>query len=392
MKKKLLIILLIFITTQISTIVPLFPCTTFFISEKNEGGEGSGHALMGKSYDWHLDKGIVYVNKRGLNKHAVITGVGDPLLQTHSLLQQSPAMWTSRYGSITFNQFGREFPNGGMNEAGLAVEILLLEGSEMPHQVEHIEHTKSINELQWIQYQLDNFSSIKEMVESSKFLTIIPLHGEVHFFACDRSRACATFEYSNRHWVITSGEKLKVKSLSNSYYADSASSLPKYCGFGGKESIPTDFDSLSRFVRASSMASQFSTQDFTNTKGTGVAGTDGAIDYGFKILESVADSDDNQWQILYDLENKGVYFRTRSKGGDKIKFIDLKSFDLSCQQPVMAFDVQSIKGGDVTSYFKPFNRDDNLRLLHSVLHKMPAFNVPDATHTMANLPQTFICQ
>jgi choloylglycine hydrolase len=27
-------------------------------------------------------------------------------------------MWTSRYGSITFNQYGREFPSGGINEKG----------------------------------------------------------------------------------------------------------------------------------------------------------------------------------------------------------------------------------------------------------------------------------
>jgi choloylglycine hydrolase len=27
--------------------------------------------------------------------------------------------WISKYGSITFNQYGREFPTGGMNEKGL---------------------------------------------------------------------------------------------------------------------------------------------------------------------------------------------------------------------------------------------------------------------------------
>lgn len=32
--------------------------------------------------------------------------------------------WTSRYASVTFNQWGREFPMDGMNEAGLVVALV----------------------------------------------------------------------------------------------------------------------------------------------------------------------------------------------------------------------------------------------------------------------------
>jgi penicillin V acylase-like amidase (Ntn superfamily) len=30
---------------------------------------------------------------------------------------------------VTFNQYGRNFPSGGMNEAGLVIELMWLEGS-----------------------------------------------------------------------------------------------------------------------------------------------------------------------------------------------------------------------------------------------------------------------
>ena len=36
----------------------------------------------------------------------------------------TPASWVSKYGSVTFNQYGRELPTGGMNEAGLVVETI----------------------------------------------------------------------------------------------------------------------------------------------------------------------------------------------------------------------------------------------------------------------------
>jgi penicillin V acylase-like amidase (Ntn superfamily) len=41
----------------------------------------------------------------------------------------NPAKWVSRYGSVTFNQYGCENPTGGMNEAGLVVEQMWLDES-----------------------------------------------------------------------------------------------------------------------------------------------------------------------------------------------------------------------------------------------------------------------
>ena len=56
--------------------------------------------------------------------------------------------WTSKYGSATFNQYGREFPMGGMNEAGLVVESMMLFETEYP-----LPDTRSgIDPTQWIQY------------------------------------------------------------------------------------------------------------------------------------------------------------------------------------------------------------------------------------------------
>lgn len=83
-------------------------CTTFCL--KNDG-----EVLFGKNYDWMIGDGLLFVNKRGVVKAA--TAEGAP----------HPAKWVSKYGSVTFNQYGRENPSGGMNESGLVIELMWLD-------------------------------------------------------------------------------------------------------------------------------------------------------------------------------------------------------------------------------------------------------------------------
>ena len=75
---------------------PARACTTFCL-------KNNGEVLFGKNYDWMISDGLVFVNKRGVGK---ISGAED---------RTNPAKWVSKYGSVTFNQYGRENPSGGMN-------------------------------------------------------------------------------------------------------------------------------------------------------------------------------------------------------------------------------------------------------------------------------------
>src|ERR1700746_1722576 len=77
-----------------------YPCTTFVL-------QGDGRIYFGRNLDWHWENGLVFVNQRNIGKMAVVTP------------GHAPAKWISKYGSVTFNQFGMELPMGGMNEAGL---------------------------------------------------------------------------------------------------------------------------------------------------------------------------------------------------------------------------------------------------------------------------------
>ena len=71
-----------------------FPCTTFVL-------EGNGHIYFGRNFDWFSEAGLVVINQRNIHKTAFVTP------------GNTPAQWTSRYGSVTFSPIGQEMPAGG---------------------------------------------------------------------------------------------------------------------------------------------------------------------------------------------------------------------------------------------------------------------------------------
>src|SRR5918911_589932 len=103
-----------------------FACTTFVINK-------DGHIVFGRNYDWITGAGIVNTNQRGLYKTSLKNNDGATI------------SWVSKFGSITFNQYGKEFPTGGMNEKGLVVELMWLDGTRYPEK----DNRPSIGVLQW---------------------------------------------------------------------------------------------------------------------------------------------------------------------------------------------------------------------------------------------------
>ncbi len=139
------------------------------------------------------------VNKRGVKKQGM--PVDDPV---------APPVWVSRYGSITFNQYGRETPMGGMNEAGLVVHQMMLREGVFPSP----DNRNPVKNLQWIQYQLDNFSRVEEVIKSNQKIRIqtdeVP---GLHYLAADRTGDCASLEWINGKLIVHQGESCHSRCL-----------------------------------------------------------------------------------------------------------------------------------------------------------------------------------
>jgi choloylglycine hydrolase len=269
---------------------------------------------------------LLVVNKRGVSKV--------------SLARDDPAAWTSRFGSLTFNQYGREQPLGGMNQAGLVVACMWLQSTRYPQP----DSRPQLGELEWIQYQLDTASRVREVIASHAKLRIARAGAPVHFLACDRTGACATIEFLDGQMVVHSGESLPTPVLTNNTYARSLA----YCEEAEKGTA-LGGESLRRFHQISRGLSGYDSE-----------ASGPALAYAFNLLESVSRTD-TQWSVVFDQTLGRVHFRSRRNR--TVRWVDLADFDLSCSSPVAVLNLSEGRAGDVRPLFEPYSYQANYDLI-----------------------------
>ena len=327
------------------------PCTTFLATH-------AGQPVFGKTYDYSENAGLVVSNPRGLQKTALALSASD-----------SPARWTSKYGSLTFNQYGVELPNAGLNEKGLVVEIMWLDSSQYPEP----DSRPSINELQWIQRALDLFATVAELAQDAPLLRVSRAYARVHYLACDSTADCAAFEYIRGQLVITRAQDMPAKALTNNTYAASATYLAGFTGFGGAAEMPTSTSSLDRFVRASMLAK--------TTTGTSIP------DSAFAILDSVSQSS-TVWSMAYALTDGKVYFRTSAV--PKVKSVKLATLSFACGvRKILNIDTDST--GDVGAGFVEYTPAANQALLDRTMAALASELPAVVVSLVAAYPDTCKC-
>lgn len=335
-------------------------CTTF-------GLDKNGQPIVGKNYDWHLGYGLLIANKRGMSKKAMPGTYKVP---------GRYAVWTSKFGSLTFNQYGREMPSGEINEAGLVVELMLLGSTKYPQP----DTRHAIKDLQWIQYQLDNFSMVEEVMASDAQLRILTREKPgLHFFVADKTGSCAIIEFLDGRMNFHYRDTMTVKALTNHTYAQSREFLRMHEGFGGQFPIAKGESSLKRFIYTAKMLREYNPQ----THGP-------AIDFAFGILSDTAQPS-TQWSIVYDQKKRRVYFKTSSNR--KIRFVDLEDLDFSCASPLKVLDLTADLSGNISAEFDEYSRQINLDLVRYAINGTPFMKgMPDRVMLQrAKYPESTIC-
>jgi choloylglycine hydrolase len=307
----------------------LTACSSFILQDSTQ-------ILLAKNLDWEINNGIILINKKGVLK----TAYGD---------NQQKFSWTSNYGSVTFNQFGKEFPLGGMNEKGLVIEELNSWG-ETP---DYNNNKYQMNEFQWTQFCLDNYSNVEELLEFIDSIVIVPLFINLHYLISDSYGNSVIVEFYNRKRYLYKDVNLPYPILTNNHYNNSLKYLSNFKGFGGKMEIRPYNTSNERFVK---IASMIKIQGNKNTN----------ENFAFQILDSVSQSD-TQWSIVYNISNKSIQFKTLQN--KSIKTIDLAHLDFSCNTPTSFIEVINGKN------FKELKPDDNKKLLMDVFDKYTYYNL-----------------
>jgi hypothetical protein len=301
-------------------------CSTFLL-------EHDGGVVFGNNYDWDVDLGLIIVNKRGVAKRAEADSLG--------------AEWTSRYGSVTVNQYGREMPHGGINERGLTIGLMWLQGTRYPAG----DARRALGELEWIQYQLDNCATVDEVVASDTAVRIAPRGpAPVHFLVADSSGACAAVEFISGRTVVHRGGRMPVKGLTNGSYSSSVAALKHYRMQGMNESFVKGSSSDGRFFRIAA-----------HTAKRVAGGADTAVARAFAALDGLAMGDYTAWSIVYDLDARCVHVKTRRRA--KAKRICLRDVDFGCETPVTMLDINARAHGDIAPVMVPYTYEANRDLM-----------------------------
>jgi len=351
---RLLYLAIIILLLPVISQTTIFACTNFCM-DTPQG------PIFGCNLDFLIPAdGLVFINQRGMAKQGLIANTKGAIAQ-----------WVSRYGSVSFNLAGREFAFGGMNEAGLVVASMELPDSKMPVPDERLPLTHG----SWVQYVLDNCAGIEEIIELDAKVRIEDSSLPLHFLIADANGNCIAVEWLEGKFVCHYGDNLPVKAMTNTIYDDALSS----CKRGGPHWWETGRGkSKKRFAIAAERNKNFDAKRDSN-----------AVAYAFETLTDKVAAPYTRWNIVYDIAEKRVIFR--SDKSPALKYLSLKDFDLSCKTPLLMMDVNSLVEGDVKNSFVPYDAEINTALFRTLCERYGLVVSEEVVAGIMNVVNSFEC-
>lgn len=304
-----------------------FACTTFLIYK-------NGQLAFGRNYDWITGNGMLCSNQRNLSKTSFKSKDGTQI------------SWISKFGSLTFNQYGKEFPTGGMNEKGLVIELMWLDGTQYP--VPDIR--PAIGVLQWIQYHLDLCSNIEDVIAQDKNVRIASKgNTPLHYLIADANGDAAVIEFLDGKMTVHKKNDLPFPVLTNDRYDVSLNYATKTLKDPANNHAFTS-NSIDRFTKACQMISQWSLPPSKTI-----------VDYSFQILDEVAQGSHTKWSIVYDIKNRNIFFK--SLGFQQVKKVSFAPFNFNCKLDSKVFNINQSISGDINNHFIDFSTKYNEQII-----------------------------
>ncbi|MBM7420534.1 MULTISPECIES: linear amide C-N hydrolase [Chryseobacterium] len=297
-------------------------CSAFLLT-------GKDHNVVGFNENWKTMPGMIVVNKREVLKR----NISWKNLTTNQT--QPNKQWISKFGSVTFNLLGYDFPCYGVNEKGLFLVELYLE-----------ETTKVYNPkqpdmfwAQWIQYQLDNYKSVKEVVDhlnEGPNIDWWPNAAGSHFFLADTKGNSATIALLNGKYNVLTNKEMPMPLLCNNQYHKDLTSAKKFDFLGGNKKF--DFNQSTnwedRYNRAYYMLKNYNYDKKP-------------VDYAWNILNSIHPG---EWQTVIDTKKMNLFFKSDLK--KEVKTIDINKLDFSKNASIKYLDIHIDKTGTVNDHFQ----------------------------------------
>ncbi|CAH0221947.1 Choloylglycine hydrolase [Agrobacterium fabrum] len=288
-------------------------CTRFvYIGDNNQ-------VMTARSMDWKTDVGTnLWVFPRGMER----SGEAGP----------NSVKWTSKYGSVIASGYDVSTTDG-MNEAGLAANVLWLVESSYP---DYDGKSPGLSIAAWAQYVLDNFATVEEAVrvlEKNPFTIVTDsVPGEerlatLHLSLSDASGDSAIVEYIDGKQVIHHGRQYQV--MTNSPTFDEQLTLNAYwTQIGGTVMLPGTNRAADRFVRASFYANAIPKSENPVEAIASVFSVirNVSVPYGITTPDQPNISS-TRWRTVIDHKRKLYFFESALT--PNVFWIDMTKLDLS---------------------------------------------------------------
>ncbi len=351
-KTVLVLCLMIFIAG-----ILLFPASIEVSACSRVLSNDNGQAvLLGRNMDWPERIGtVLWALPRGIKR--------DGLPGKNSLV------WTAKYGSVVAASYksDKAFVSDGMNERGLAANLLWLDEADFGKRDENL---PGVSIALLAQYVLDNFATVDEAVKALEsqafqvaaltFPMTIPGHGtsmvpaSLHLALADKSGDSAIIEFLAGKPVVYHDRNYTIMTNSPTF-AEQQENLRQYKGFGGDKPLPGTTDAKDRFVRAAYYSKHLPRP--TNLRE--------AVAYILSITRNASQpfssgvSEDPKkpytsstiWRTVADLTH-GYYFY-ESTMSPYLIWADLSKFNFNAGSPALKLDLRKNVDyyGDVTKEF-----------------------------------------
>jgi choloylglycine hydrolase len=291
--------------------------------------------LTARSMDWRDEIAVnLWVFPKGMQRNGEVG--------------PNSVKWTSKYGSVIASAWDMATTDG-LNEAGLAANVLWLAESQYP-KFDPKGSKPGLTIAAWAQYVLDNYGSVAEAVAALKdepfalvsdYIPGTERFTTLHLSLSDKSGDNAIFEYINGKLVIHHDPKYVV--MTNSPVFDEQLALNNYWrGIPGTIMLPGTNRAADRFVRASFYIDAIPQTDDVRTSVASVFSVirNCSVPYGISSKEEPNISS-TRWRSVADHKDLVYYFETVTTPGTF--WLNLKDLDLSEKGKVLKLDVEQNK-------------------------------------------------
>lgn len=319
MIKHIMVLLLVLVAMPANTIA----CSAFLLQTDDQ-------CIIGFNENWKSMPGIVAVNKRNIAKTSLSW---EALTSPEPLLDQK-IKWVSKYGSVSFNLLGLDLPCYGVNEEGLFIVELFLDNTYSKPDPSRAEMFWA----HWIQFQLDNYATVDEVVENLSNAPVIdwwPTFPGSHFYLADKQGVTAAIEQIDGEFQVSRNHTMPIPILCNEPYQKDLKQTMGYDFMSGETRFDKNTSEWNdRFAKATYLLNAYDSKL-------------SPIDYSWHVLDSIYPG---EWQLVADLTNGTLYFR--SDVGPEIKELNLSSCNFDDPTTIEYLDINSTLKGNVDQELK----------------------------------------